>query len=248
MKLYSWSIPIFLLSFACRNDQKTVIEPSNEGVVFQDADGDGYESSEDCDETDPSINPGVPELCDGIDNNCNGQIDEGVLITYFLDSDGDGFGDDNESTQNCAQPSGYVPNGNDCDDSDEITYPSAVEVCDGIDNDCDDLIDEDLGEAGYLDSDRDGFGDPNQPADNCLDDGSVVSNADDCNDSNDSIYPDAPEYCDGIDNDCDGDVDEDVGLPYYLDQDGDGYGEDQTLLYACTPPSDMWSSAATAMT
>ena len=79
MKLYSWSIPVFLLSFACRNDQKTVIEPSNEGVVFQDADGDGYESSEDCDETDPSINPGVPELCDGIDNNCDGTVDEGVL-------------------------------------------------------------------------------------------------------------------------------------------------------------------------
>ena len=70
------------------------------------------------------------------------------MITYFLDSDGDGFGDDNESTQGCEQPSGYVPNGNDCDDFDEITYPSAVEVCDGIDNDCDDLIDEDLGEAG----------------------------------------------------------------------------------------------------
>ncbi|MEC8381221.1 MAG: MopE-related protein [Myxococcota bacterium] len=237
MKFYSMSLTLCIVLFSCRNNQKTVLEPSNEGVVFEDADADGYEANEDCDDSDPSINPGVPELCDGVDNNCNGQIDEGVLVTFYLDSDGDGFGDNSESIQGCSQPSGYVPNGNDCDDTADVTFPSANEICDGIDNDCDDLIDEDLGEAGYLDNDRDGYGDPNQPADNCLDDGSVVFNSDDCNDSNDSSYPGAQEYCDGIDNDCDGAIDEDIGQAYYLDQDGDGFGEDQTLLYACTPPS-----------
>ncbi|MEC8277061.1 MAG: MopE-related protein, partial [Myxococcota bacterium] len=207
MKFYSMSLTLCIVLFSCRNNQKTVLEPSNEGVVFEDADADGYEANEDCDDSDPSINPGVPEICDGVDNNCNGQIDEGVLVTFYLDSDGDGFGDNSESIQGCSQPSGYVPNGNDCDDTADVTFPSANEICDGIDNDCDDLIDEDLGEAGYLDNDRDGYGDPNQPADNCLDDGSVVFNSDDCNDSNDSSYPGAQEYCDGIDNDCDGQID-----------------------------------------
>ena len=66
-------------------DTSTVQGPS-------DADGDGFFSDEDCDDADMQINPGAEEICDGIDNNCNGDTDEGVLVEFYADSDDDGYG------------------------------------------------------------------------------------------------------------------------------------------------------------
>jgi hypothetical protein len=70
----------------------------------------------DCDDTDGNVYPGATEVCNGVDDNCDGNVDEGVLQTFYLDSDGDTYGDAGTSTQACSAPSGYVSNDGDCDD------------------------------------------------------------------------------------------------------------------------------------
>ena len=148
----------------------------------EDTDGDGYTESEgDCVPDDERVHPGAEELCNGIDDNCDGQVDEGLDEEWFPDADGDGFGSDSESTFSCARPADHVPNAEDCDDSSALTHPGANEYCDGIDNDCDGQSDptacrplesadfrfDGLGErhklghvvAGLGDLDGDGYGD-----------------------------------------------------------------------------------------
>lgn len=104
-----------------------------------DNDGDGIPSNEDCDDNDPTVFPGAEEVCDGKDNDCNGIIDDGFqLSTYYIDSDDDGFGDPDSSVEDCEQPSGYVLDNTDCDDTDPNIFPGAVDILDnGIDEDCD---------------------------------------------------------------------------------------------------------------
>lgn len=96
----------------------------------------------DCDDTSAAIFPGAEELCNGLDDNCDGQIDEGVQITYYIDSDGDGFGDRGQTILACDAPSGYSRFNTDCNDSDSQINPRAAEQCNGIDDNCDALIDE----------------------------------------------------------------------------------------------------------
>jgi hypothetical protein len=96
----------------------------------------------DCDDGDASINPDATEVCDEVDNDCDGGIDEGVTNTYYRDDDGDGYGDPDDSQEACSTPSGYVSNDDDCDDGDSSVNPAATEVCDGDDNDCDGSTDE----------------------------------------------------------------------------------------------------------
>ena len=150
-------LTVFVMATACRSSVKSVVVPNDDTVVIQDLDGDGYTSDEDCDDSSELVNPGATEICDGQDNNCDDQIDEGVLGTFFTDADGDGFGDAARSVEACEAPEGTVPNANDCDDNDDNAYPSNNEVCDGIDNDCDDEIDEDVGDLYFPDDDDDGY-------------------------------------------------------------------------------------------
>jgi hypothetical protein len=136
---------------------------------------------------------------------------------WYLDNDGDGFGTGATEALGCYPPTGYVDNNIDCDDSTSDRSPDNSELCDGIDNDCNLLIDDEAVNAPtwYQDEDGDGFGDPNSPIESCTIQTGLVSNDLDCDDSLATVYPSAPEiWYDNIDQNCDG-IDD--------DQDQDGY-------------------------
>ena len=144
--------------------------------------------------------------CDDIDNDCDGLVDEEVdtgCTLWYYDSDLDGFGDASVSIQACDAPSGYVSDFSDCDDSDASSYPNAPETCDGTDNNCNTIIDEDSAIdvlTWYADSDSDGYGDLNNIDYNCTQPVGFVDNSDDCNDLSNAQYPGAPETCNGQDD------------------------------------------------
>jgi len=246
------------------DDEDADVNPAQEEVYYDgidndcddatndsDQDGDGYSLKEDCDDTNADINPSATEICDGIDNDCNDEIDDAAGDTWYLDADSDGYGDEANSKQSCDGKTGYVANGDDCDDGNELINPDADEVCDEADNDCDGDIDEDDAlDAGtwYADADGDGFGDESKSdtTTSCDQPQGYASENDDCDDEDGDINPDAEEICDEVDNDCDGDVDEagaSGGSTYYADADSDGYGDADTTTDACDVPSGYTSNA-----
>ena len=114
---------------------------------YTDADEDGFYSYEDCDDNNPAIYPGAAEGCDGLDNDCNNLIDDGLAIqTYFADADHDSYGDAAVSIDTCGTepPAGYVLNDLDCDDTNPLINPGMTEILDSLDNNCDGQIDEGL--------------------------------------------------------------------------------------------------------
>ena len=120
----------------------------------------------DCDDINSSANPGGIEVCDDVDKLTDGQVDEGVGSTgtvWYYDGDGDGYGDSNISEIGCLPSPNYVAIDGDCDDFDANNYPGNTEVCDGQDNNCDTLVDDDDGLitgqlTWYEDQDSDGMG------------------------------------------------------------------------------------------
>ncbi|MBM74804.1 MAG: hypothetical protein CMK59_05350 [Proteobacteria bacterium] len=245
-----------ICSTGCAVQSKSIFEQtSTTTVVYEDNDNDGYyayidngdtgfQGSEefDCDDSDPNVQPGATEVCDGIDNDCDGSTDENVLSTFFLDSDGDGFGLTSEYVSACNPPEGYVPISNDCDDDNSDIYPAADEVCDGIDNNCNDETDENVGVPLYDDLDGDGYGDPDSVYVGCVFDDELpsgtVQNGGDCDDTDEDIRPDAEELCDAQDNNCNDLVDEELIETYYFDLDQDGYGNPDQTFDSCNPPPD----------
>ncbi|MBM4367736.1 MAG: hypothetical protein FJ102_16105 [Deltaproteobacteria bacterium] len=214
---------------------------------YADADGDGYGQSDqavyacvppegaaplggDCDDDQPLSFPGNPESCDGLDNDCDGKIDDGVATRVYRDDDGDGYGQDRDYRDSCESEAGFAEVAGDCDDDNPLAYPGAAEDCDdGIDTNCDGIDDEDL---AYIDSDGDGDGNPLLPIRAC--EGTGVESGGDCDDNDPARSSLASESCyDGIDNDCDGYTDYQT---YYRDSDGDGYGNASSKTNSCYGP------------
>ena len=132
------------------------------------------------------------------------------METWYADGDNDGFGGE-IMIEAVDAPDGFVGVSGDCNDADSNIHPEAEEVCDEVDNNCDDLVDEDAIDIGswYLDVDGDGHG-AGDVVISCTAPEWHVVFGDDCNDENADIHPSATEICDAIDNDCDGVADQDM--------------------------------------
>jgi hypothetical protein len=216
-------------------------DPNNTIKACSPPEGIAYSSNDDdCNDADNTVHPGAPEVCDGKDNDCDGQVDDGAGTAYYRDADDDGFGDPNNSVRSCSPPPGYVTSKIDCDDTDAGTYDSAAEICDGKDNDCDGQVDEDntYGRTWYRDADGDGWGTSTDIVKSCSQPIGYVNKTGDCNDADRSVNPTAREECDGKDNDCDGVVDEDTDYStvWYRDADGDAFGDINSSITTCNPP------------
>lgn len=211
-----------------------------------DADGDGVPASIDCDDTSEFVFPGANEFCDGADNDCNGVVDDTYAadaMVFFVDEDGDGYGTTRDSTVACADapPDGYVADASDCDDEDEERYPTAPELCNLKDDNCNGTIDDDPADATlfYADYDEDGFGSRTLVQRACEAPEGWIKVGNDCNDFDFYINPNAIEYCDRIDNDCDDVIDEadaEDHRVFYEDRDGDGFGDAERPIDACWLP------------
>ncbi len=203
-------------------------------------------TSGDCDDRDPGTFPGAAETCDDKDNDCDVTIDEDLPIyTWYVDEDGDGFGDGDFELEDCAEPAGYAALSGDCDDQDGDIHPDAVERCATgeapEDEDCDGLFDDDDPSVEpptfYVDGNGDGHGAGAGVA-TCSPNPDAALVGDDCNDDDEDVHPMADETCNGDDDDCDEQIDEDAvdAWVFYEDLDGDGWGNTQVQLLECDPP------------
>ncbi|MFM1771028.1 MAG: hypothetical protein RLZZ71_170, partial [Bacteroidota bacterium] len=160
----------------------------------------------------------ISEVCNGLDDNGNGQIDEGVLNTYYADTDGDGYGNPSSTIEACSAPSGYVINNTDCNDVSAAISPSTV---------------------WYLDADNDGY--YINTSVSCTSPGANYNTtggtSGDCDDNNAAVNAASTEVCNGIDDNCNGQIDEGVLNTYYADVDGDGYGDAGSSVQACSAPT-----------
>jgi hypothetical protein len=193
-----------LWALACGDKDGSGTTDTSEPSV--DSDGDGFSSAEDCDDSDADVHPEAEEGCNGVDDNCDGEVDEGVTTTWYADIDSDFYGDPAVSEVSCEAPNGYVENALDCDDTSGTVNPNQPEVCDGVDNNCDGVVDEDSAvdaQEFFADIDGDGHGNPVALVTACEIREGLSADDTDCDDTHSSVYPDAPLICgDGVVNDC----------------------------------------------
>lgn len=211
------------------------------GVAYVDADSDGHGGSsalgdcassdgpvlgsDDCNDGDAEAFPGAAERCNGLDDDCDGSVDEDSpeATDWYADADGDTFGDVSTRITACDAPRGFVSNASDCDDADPSINPSVLV---------------------YRDADGDDYGDPASTVSTCDDTTGFIEYAGDCDDTRADVNPEGVEVCDDadVDEDCDGladDADPVVAGPkstFYVDADGDGVGTDTTDTEACDLP------------
>jgi len=219
----------------------------------------------DCDDNDPMVNPSMEESCNGKDDNCNSLTDEekkggecgthGYMLFYY-DGDNDSFGVEGNAKCLCAPWGAFkAQRALDCDDQDAQVNPSMPEICsNNKDDNCNGQTDEERtsGQCGidgytlyYYDGDGDTYGVTGNTKCLCSPSGKYnVTRAGDCNDNHPHINPGTTEKCDGIDNDCNGQTDEErtsgqCGIDgytlYYYDGDGDTYGVAADTKCLCSP-------------
>ncbi len=213
-----------------------------EGSVSACDGPDGYlDHAEDCDDANPSINPSAIEVCDGVDQDCNGLVDDDAvdMMRFYGDSDADGYGGSRDTAVACERPAGFTDAPDDCNDREPTVHPGAAETCNRVDDDCDGSIDEDAVDAltAFLDQDRDNHGNAAIVVMTCAIQPGLAAQGDDCNDSAPAVFPGAVEVCNGVDDNCDGLVDNGAKFnTFYADADLDGYGLDSKSVLACSAP------------
>ncbi|MBN1335781.1 MAG: FG-GAP repeat protein [Deltaproteobacteria bacterium] len=228
MRLSAPVLPALLATAGCRVEPCTCDTGGTTWYADRDADGYGDDSvtqvactwppgtvvrGGDCDDRDPTIHPGAWDACDGVDQDCDGEVDEDAeTFTWYADGDGDGYGDAGQTLEACARPDASSDRAGDCDDQDPNVHPEAEETCDGVDQDCDGETDE-VEPFWWWDADGDGWGDdrtrstacdwPHGPPQGWVDRGG------DCDDGDPGICPGAEDLLgDGVDQDCDGFADD----------------------------------------
>ena len=204
---------------------------------------DGYATNnEDCDDTERTINPAETDLCDGVDTDCDGEVDElATFLTAYPDTDDDTYGDEEAAPVSfCEIPPGFVLNREDCDDTDGLISPVGEEICNFSDDDCDGVFDEGVPlMLLWPDTDGDEFGDLfSVGVYSCDPMEGFVGNDGDCDDLVFSVNPLASELCNGRDDDCNGVIDDGAGdtTRFYPDADGDGFGDGSAPVEACAAP------------
>ncbi len=200
---------------------------------YADQDGDSYGAGKatsacdppsgtvanrkDCDDGNAKVHPSANELCSTpYDDDCDGAVNEDASDAdpWYADTDGDGYGDPEVTITSCDQASGTVANDEDCDDDDSDVNPDADELCStAYDDDCDGTANEDDAvdaSTWYADTDGDGYGDPNSTTAACKKPNGYTTNKTDCDDTSKLINPGRNESCNGLNDDCDANVDETV--------------------------------------
>ncbi|MFM2226977.1 MAG: hypothetical protein RL664_320 [Bacteroidota bacterium] len=159
---------------------------------------------------------------------------------FYADMDMDGYGNASTLISTCVQPLGYITSAGDCNDVNASVYDGMLEVCNDVDDNCNNLVDDGLDFSNYyFDNDGDTFGITTVVVFSCEQPNGYVLNGGDCNDNAFGVYPGSAEFCNGSDDDCDGAIDNGlVFLSYYADADGDTYGDINNSQSFCSDPGN----------